>query len=639
MTPCNIDFETYSDANLKTVGVHRYAVDPSTEVLMLAYGRPGSVPKVWEPHLGPIPDDLKLIIEDDEVTLHAFNAAFEWEIFNFVLGIMLPIARFRCTMVLSYSLGFSGGLADVQNQIGMRPDKLKLKEGRALILRFCKPQPKNHKVPRWTWQNDPAGWAKFVEYCRQDVVAETELNLWLSRYTPMSEMEWEIWELDQKINHRGVPIDVDYAEGALDLHKQVKHRIKEGLKAETGLSNPLSSAQMKGWLAEHGVFMPNMQAATITQVNAREYQPILDDYSKAVATAPTKYKAFINCEVNGNVHGMFQFRGASRTGRWAGRRVQLQNLKRGNIDAVTAAAIKDRHLECVTLAGDPMDLLAKGVRSTISAPKGTMLNVSDLSSIESRILGWLTGCARINEIFRTGHDTYKDLATLLFNVPYDQVTKEQRTFAKPPVLGAGYGLGAKGMKAYAKAMGVEMTSDEAEHAVYTFRDTYHEIPRFWTFIIDAIAALLTRGLETRTPLLRVHLSSDQQFLWITLPSGRRLAYYQPLWIMWDTPIGEKMSFTYMGQDRFTLQWCRIAAHHGLITENIVQAIARDVLAVWLLRADRADFRTVLHVHDELGCVEATDRVDELNDLIRQPIPWAPGLLLDAAGYVALRYKK
>ena len=637
----HIDYETYSEVDITKVGAYRYATDPSTEILMLAYAETGKAPKLWQPHKEEMPLDLKLSLANPSVILSAFNANFEYLITKFVLRMDIPVERYRCTMVKAYALGFTGSLEEIQQQIGVRQDKRKLSTGKKLIHRFCKPQPKSHKVRRWNWQNDPEQWQKFCEYCLQDVVAETELDLWLDSYAPMSDTEWDLWHLDQKINETGVPIDEAYAKGALELQKEAKQKIKEILQEKTGLSNPLSNSQMRQWLAEHGIFMPDLRADTLAQVDVGEYAPILSLYSRGVSTAATKYKKFIECSVDSGAHGMFQFAGASRTRRWAGRLVQLQNLKRGNLEPSAVEAIRQQRLDLLSLQGEPMDLLAQGVRSTIAVPEGSdyCLNVSDLSSIESRVLGWISGCRRILALFEEGKDTYKDFATLLFGIPYDEVTKEQRTFSKPPVLGCGYFLGWRGLIAYAESMGVTMSEEEAESAVYTFRDGYPEVVWFWDFIICSVEKLLVHGQETHTRLLHFTLSKNKQFLFITLPSGRRLAYYMPLWIEWDTPVGRRPSFTYMGVDRFTMKWERIAAHKGLITENIVQAIARDILAVWMLRADRAHFDIVLHVHDEIGCLETSDRIEELNSLIKQPIPWAPGLPLDSEGYVAKRYRK
>ena len=288
-----------------------------------------------------------------------------------------------------------------------------------------------------------------------------------------------------------------------------------------------------------------------------------------------------------------------------------------------------------------MELLSDTIRSAITASPGKIFNVSDLSSIESRVLGWISCCRSINETFASGKDTYKQFATRMYQIPYDQVTKKQRTFCKPPVLGGGYMLGGKGLVRYAAGMGITMTETEATEAITVLREDWPEVVAFWQWCKDAVFYTTRTG----KPFPGAHglqTFAHGEFLFIRLPSGRNLAYHKPeirpIPAPWDP---EKLieAFTFMGTDTYTKKWGRISAHAGGITENIVQAVARDILATWMARAMSSAFNVVLHVHDEIAALEDGDRLEELNSLIRKPISWAPGLLLDAAGFLTKRYRK
>ena len=299
-----------------------------------------------------------------------------------------------------------------------------------------------------------------------------------------------------------------------------------------------------------------------------------------------------------------------------------------------------------------LDQISTTVRGAITAPPGEMLVVSDLSSIESRLAGWVTGCHAINDIFQTGKDVYKDLAARLYNIPYSEVTKEQRTFAKPAALGAQYMLGGKGLVAYASQYGVEMDLKEAQEQIKIYRAAYPEIPQCWYWLKDSIFDVL-KGIKQKASHFGLVIAREKMFLTIQLPSGRKLYYHRPEIIWGEAPWldenGETVQiekFAYMGKDAFTVQWKQITAHAGGVFENIIQAIARDVLAVWLLRADKEGINVVGHVHDEIIALHNQFEVEQalalLNYLISStglPIPWAPGLLLGAEGYIAKRYRK
>jgi DNA polymerase len=365
-------------------------------------------------------------------------------------------------------------------------------------------------------------------------------------------------------------------------------------------------------------------------------------------TSVSKFGAFKRCAMpDDRVRGMFQFAGAQRTNRWAGRIVQLHNLARGGNttkDPDTLAEImmmSDGYELVKDWYGKPMSALSDTIRSVIAAPEGAVLNVSDLSSIESRVLGWVSDCKKINDTFAAGLDTYTVFASDFYGIPYEQVTKKMRNFCKPPVLGGGFGLGldGKSMVAYAKGMGVTMDIEEAKAAVSSFRDRHPEVIDFWGWCKKAVFYTTQTGNICEGPH-GLKTFAQGEFLFMQLPSGRNIAYYRPRIEMKRAPWGDMVpAFTFMGSHKVTKQWTRIDAHPGFLCENIVQATARDILGVWMLRADKVGFNLFGHVHDELLSEEQTNRLEELNALTRQPIEWAPGLLLDAGGYVAKRYRK
>jgi len=349
---------------------------------------------------------------------------------------------------------------------------------------------------------------------------------------------------------------------------------------------------------------------------------------------------------NSRIHGAFQFVGASRTGRYAGRILQPQNLPRGTIDDPETACevMLQGHEMTEMLYPSVMDVLSSTIRGAVKAPQGQKLVVSDLGSIESRLIGWLTGCKRINRLFAQGKDTYKDLATRIFGVPYSEVTKHQRFVSKPASLGGQYMLGGKGLKAYAENFGVTMTEDEGKHHIATYRGMYPEIPAFWHWLIDAIDYVIATGKNVSCYHLTI--AKREEFLFIKLPSGRNIPYYQPRMEMvpapWDKD-QEVQAFTYMGMDSYKNKWMRISAHAGGVTENVIQAIARDVLMVWMERVDAEGYPIVMHVHDEVVCLMDEDFADttlmRINALIEKPIDWADGLILTAEGFTSERYKK
>ena len=679
MTDLHLDFETFSEVDLRKVGAYRYLSDPSTEILMAAYHAEG-VMYFWDATLGtPPPENLLSYLQDPTVTIHAFNAAFERLVMHYLLGIELPPERFRCSMVHAWSLSFAGGLSEVGAALGLSPDKQKMAEGRRLINKFCKPAPKGHRESRYTAANSPEDWRVFCQYCLQDVVSEMEIERQLSLY-PMLERELGYWCLDQRINDRGLPLDMSLVESACRLDKEADERLRAYLAEQTGLDNPASNTQMAQWLYAQGVSVANMQKETLVALLHDEKIPpeiasVIEAKLLLAQAANKKWHSLKDAQVEGAVHGTLQFLGAQRTGRWSGRLFQPQNIKQGRKDAdIVAGDVVDACYEDIeTGYGDVKTFLSEIVRTAITAPDGETLVISDLSSIESRVLGWLSQCGRINRIFRDKLDTYKDFACEVFKVLYEEVTPEQRKFAKPPTLGCGYGLGAGGLVSYARGYGVPLTEDEAKDIVTLYRSVYPEVPKLWRWLQDVCVAVTLQGGSYEGYGLTI--TRDDQFLTITLPSSRRLYYHHPLAALVDPPWSnarlaeleqelEEMGcerdvvasrlreekerlkvwqFSYMGQDQYTRKWARISTHGGKLTENIVQAIARDLLADWMARVEWEYPKIVLTVHDEIVTLVNTQEKEEallrINNLASITPEWAPGLILEAEGFTSKRYRK
>jgi len=659
MTELSLDYETFSEIDIVKQGGGKYVRDPSTEILMLGWAFDDDPVQLWEPHLGPMPNELREGMEDPHVEKWAFNAAFEDGITKYQSDIKVPKWTWRCTQFLAYGLSFSGGLDSILKQVGFPEHLWKNADGKKLIRKFSVPQPRNQKVRRWTYGTAPEMWEDFCGYCKQDVEVERALRKWVKQFDPISDDEWQTWLMDQDINNAGIPIDrilISTARASVTVRK---NQIIDRMRQVTGLDNPGSRAQLQPWLQERTrVPLSNMQANTLEWAQARVEDPVLEgviqDMLWVSQTATAKWDAFDRMECDDHtLKGMFMPGGASRTRRYASRGINLQNLKRPlkGVDMDTVCqAIKDLSLAQLYPDYEVMDLLAASVRGAIAAPEGKKLAVSDLGSIESRVLGWMSGCTRIINTFAAGKDTYKDFAMELFQVLYDEVTKDQRGFSKPPTLGCGYQLGAGGLVAYAEDMGVSMSRAEADRAVSTFRRVYPEIPAMWRWLIEAITYVVQGGGTMSG--YRVHIYRDLEFLYIQLPSGRRLAYHkpeiQPREIHWVDADGVpqsmvKPSFTYMGINRFNMQWERISTHGGGVTENIVQAISRDILVYQMRLSMNRGHDVRGHVHDEIITVcpdqNAEAWLESLRGLMCISPPWAQDLLLGAEGYTAKHYRK
>jgi DNA polymerase len=681
MRHLHIDFETKCELNLKTVGLDLYTRHESFRPIWVAYSLNDEDPiEVDLSDDDTLPDDLLDLIDDPDVLIWAFNAAFERLVLNRYYQLKIKIRRFRCSMALAYMHAYVGGLEDVHGQMGLAAEFAKDKEGDRLMKLFSMPQKITKNQPhRWRdKRTDPVDWRKYGAYCGQDVVAERAQTNELLKF-PVPEREWEMWALDQVINDIGIPIDKQYVVNAIRLADKRKKILTDKMKELTDLSNPGSVTQLMPWLKERGYPYDDLRKDTVKITLNRndderdeveltvECVKCLKLRQQQARTSVRKYNAILQrLSPDNRIRHILQYGGASRTLRWAGRAMQPQNLPRTpkkleDLDILlkVSAAIREGDYDDLALwIDEPMDALAGLVRSSIRAKEGNELVVCDLSSIESRVIGWLTGCKRLLEVFREGKCAYKDFATELYKIEYEDVTKGQRTDAKPAVLGAGFRLGGgamiegkkTGLWGYAENMGIALSRDDSHKAVKIFRKAYSEIPEAWYAYEEAIAHTIKTGRPTRVGVIRFRL--EKPYLTAELPSGRKLWYLHPrvrkAKIKYVDKDGndasfEKDSISYMGKQQNGKKWIRIQSHGGKFIENFVQATARDILREGLLAAADDGFNIVMHVHDEIVCEHpAGDNyytVERLRELMAQAIPWCDDMPMDAAGYAGEIYRK
>lgn len=738
-TRLHFDWETENELDLTVVGADLYTRHPSCKILMGAFKLDDGKTEQWVPAEGQrMPSDLKEALRDPEVLKIGFNAQFErlvtWRLLGIDEGNYEP---WRCSMALAYMFSFMGGLDDVADQ--MKLSFVKSPRGKQLIKMFCAPNKPTANQPfvYRDQHSDPVEWQEFKDYNIRDTDSEHELWSKLSRfYVP--EQQWELYALDQIINDRGLPINRQFVQNALEIAEQRKAELISEQNRITGLANSNSGAQLLPWLQDrgyserdlqkdnivkfltteeeevrdgaHAYSRPEWQYITVLDKKGKEkkerivsgYRTLFEDEldtpptlnnigqvegdatltsecrtvmrmrQSSSKTSTTKYEAtMISLADDDRLRHCFQFAGASRTNRWAGRKIQPQNLPRtpkwlepedyinfDRLDYCNSLIMSKSYGSLGLFAGDQMDAVAACVRSAIQAPKGKKLVVCDLSSIESVVIFWLTDCQRGLQVFRDGRDPYKDFATSFYGVDYADVTKGMRSMSKPAVLGAGYRLGGGelydgkkgGLWGYAEGMGVKMTKEEAHKAVAIFRETYSEIKNGWYQIEDTIErAMVAGGRPVKWGPLTFQI--EKPFLKVTLPSGRPMWYYklQCHKEEVDGRFGKYMKtvITYMGKDQVTNQWTRIESHGGKFIENFVQAIARDILAMGMLMAHKLGFFLVGHVHDEI--ISEEDENDDtktwqvmrecMTTLIQEMFDWLKTMPLGAAGYEGPIYKK
>lgn len=674
MIKIDLDFETASRADLKKVGLDAYARDPSTKVLMMGYqidlgdGYQPSPPKLWLPHEGPMPAKLEDMLGDEKVKKVAHNAQFERAMFEHVLCMPIPAEQWWCTAVMALSLGLPAKLETLVRD-ALRLDRKFWKDpaGDALMRKFSYP---SHKA---THETDPEDFARYGVYCKQDVVAEAKVFSVLRKYVQDPKKLFAGWCIDQRINARGLPVDMDFIEQAKKLADEGKARYKEIMVERTGLKNPNSTAQLLPWLAERGYPFASLKKAR-AQIALRDFGDDIDDEAKDVLqlrfesnkSSLAKYDALERASRRGRLRNTFQYYGAGATGRYAGR-ILGQNMPRPDKDIedyleeardmIAAGSMSDIDF----FFGKPLEVLSSSVRSAIAPPKGRKLVVADLASIETCVIAWWTHARFWLDVVESGRDAYKAFGERWFLVPYDQITKYQRFLSKPATLGCGYRMGPgrevgtypdvekTGLWGYAANMGVLMTKDECKAAVKTYRALSPEIVEAWKDLDNASFECVSTGRPTRAGMLSFDMKAP--FLRMRLPSGRYLHYCRPriemVTMEYEDEDGNlikstREGLTYERLSQASNKWVRRAQHGGRFAEQATQAIALDLLQSGIENVEAMGPYTVGHYHDELVC-EADDNDDFVLDDLREAFTrlpaWADGLTLRAAGYESRFYKK
>ena len=659
----NIDLETYSSVDIKKAGAQAYIRSPDFEILLFAYSIDGAEPVVIDLACGEkIPFYVIEAIYSPEYTKHAYNAPFEWGCLSKYFGFKLPPSQWRDTMLHGLYCGYTAGLGPTGRALGLPEDKQKSNTGKALIRYFCspcKPTKTNGFRTRNLPHHDPERWRLFKEYNKQDVVAEMEIGDKLSVF-PVPDFVQKQWETDLLINDRGVAVDMEFVHGALELGETVSNSLKEEAIQLTGLYNPNSVKQLAQWLeSETGEEVVNLRKETVAQLLGRDSNS--DTVSRMLAirqelgkTSTKKYNAIQTCVCpDGRVRGLLQYYGANRTGRWAGRLVQVQNLPRTYTEPLDLARqlVKSRNLDGIKVVyGNVNDTLSQLIRTALVAPEGHVLIDADFSAIEARVISWLADQEWRLEVFRTHGKIYEASASQMFGVPLERIKKgnpeyELRQRGKVAELALGYQGSVSAMRAMDTGHQLDnLSDDEVKDIVNRWRDTNPKIRDLWYAFDSAAIEVIQNGgsvsVRGCTLAREYDYKQNRICLSIQLPSGRKLFYVDPA-------IGENRwgnpSITYMGLNDKN-KWGRIETYGGKLVENCVQAIARDCLAQAIEHLEEAGFPVVFHVHDEvvIDIAPYADHDTMLKTVVQimaQPIPWAQGLPLGAEGWVGTFFKK
>lgn len=639
MRHLNIDIETYSSNDIKN-GVYKYADAEDFEILLFAYSVDGGEVECLDLTKQDLPDDIREMLFDKEVRKHAFNAQFERVCLSRYLGVpsYLDPSQWQCTMVLAQELGLPSSLERCANYLNLAQEKDAA--GKNLIKYFsipCKPTKVNGGRTRNLPEHDPEKWQMLIDYCVQDVVVEMAIAEKLEAI-PVNEREWDYYACDQRINDRGVELDTELVESALYCKDLKMESLSKELKDITGLDNPNSRAQLLPWLKEKGY---SASALTKSDVEneiksaSGELKRVLELKLQTAMSSLKKYEAMERAMCSDNrVHGLLQFYGASRTGRWAGRVVQVQNLARNYLSDLDDARnfVKKRDIDAVEILYDSLnDTLKQLIRTALIAKDGADFYVSDFSAIEARVIAWFAGEKWRLEVFETHGKIYEASASQMFGIPIEEVDKGLRQKGKIAELALGYQGGPGALKQMG-ALNMGLEEGELQGLVDDWRRANPNIVQFWKDVQRAA----TKALKTRRPIKLGKLTFNYRkgFLLIKLPSGRNLAYARAKVESGD--YGDKISYEGQGDKAY---FTKQETYGGKLVENIVQATARDILAEALLRIEEAGHDVVFHVHDEAIIEGSGMTIEEVNNLMAQAPDWAEGLPLNSEGYITKYYMK
>lgn len=646
-----VDIETFSSADLPSVGVAKYCEAEDFTILLFGYAFDNDPVQVVNLASGEeMPADLLSALWDPTVEKRAHNAAFERTCIGRYFGRYCPPEQWFDTMVLASSCGLPLRLEDVGKALGLDEDQAKMKEGKALIREFslpCKATKKNGMRTRNLPTDDPENWAVYIEYNRRDVETERTICDRLIRWRP-SDSEQKLWCLDQRINDLGIGVDAQLAENAIRIGDEYKGRLIAEAQEISGLVNPASTAQVKTWLEEsEGVTVPSLNkkvvADVVAQLSTSEAKRFMDLRAEFSKSSTKKYEAMTRsvCE-DGHIHGCFQFAGAGRTGRWAGRLVQLQNLPQNHMPDLDLAReiVREGDGETLNLLyPDVAKTLSELIRTALVPEPGHRFIVADYSAIEARVIAWIAGEDWRLDVFRNGGDIYCASASQMFKVPVVKhgVNGELRQKGKVAELALGYGGGIGALKAFgADKMG--MTEESMAETVELWRNASPHVVNLWKDLERTAIRCVVKKMPTISTIGHIRFDYEDGVLWMTLPSGRRIAYWGAEYT--ENSKGYK-SLTYMGTEQKSRKWMRLETWGGKLVENLVQATARDCLKESMLALSGAGFDIRAHVHDEVIITEPIGgrSVQEVCEIMGAPVSWAPGLPLNADGYETPYYKK
>lgn len=643
----NVDIETYSSRDIKQTGVYAYTEAPDFEVLLIGYSLNGGPVVVLDMTL---PDDdkgFRKMLVDPTVKKTAFNANFERTCLAKWYGVPMPPEQWDCTMVRALSLGLPASLEKVGQALGLPEDQQKLKTGKELIRYFCnpcKPTKSNNMRIRNLPEDNLAKWEEFIEYNRQDVITERAIRGILnSGWTG----EGHLWCLDQRINDNGVRLDLDLAHKIVDYDENHQKALKKRAKELTGLDNPNSQMQLKSWIESKGIPCDSLAKADVAKmletVRDPDVREVLQIRQLTSKTSTKKYKAMLNAACDdGRLRGILQFYG-TRTGRWAGRLVQIHNLPQNHLPDLELARslVKNKDFETLEMLYDSTpQVLSELVRTAFIPSEGCRFVVSDFSAIEARVTAWLAGEQWRLKVFEDGGDIYCKSASRIYGVPVEKhgINGNLRQKGKVAELACGYGGGVGAMKRMDSTGAVP--EEEMQRIVSDWRKASPKIVKMWhKFENCAYDTIMGKGPTSYRGIgFYTQDIGEHRFLAVNLPSGRFIFYADPRVV--DGPHGPRI--TYMGQDQTTRQWKQIDTYGGKLTENIVQAIARDCLAGVMIRVANAGYQIVMHVHDEIILdvpKEDKNALEKVNAMMSEPIAWAPGLPLKGDGYETDFYRK
>lgn len=648
MRTLGIDIETYSSNDIR-YGVYKYVDADDFEILLFGYAFDDDPVKCIDLTTQKLPDEIIQALYDPEITKTAFNANFEITCLRKFFPDM-PIEQWECTSVLALYNSLPCALSGVAHALGL--EEQKDTKGKALIRYFstpCKPTKANGGRTRNMPSDAPERWELYKSYNRQDVVVERAIRKRLLPFKP-TPLEHTYWLVDQTINRNGAEIDQELVQNAISIEQAYKGELLNKARQITGLENPNSVAQLKKWIKEKaGVTIDSLNKKTVTELLTRNLKPevalMLKIRQKLGKTSVKKFISMENaCTKEGRIHGMFQFYGAMRTGRWAGRIVQLHNLPRNSMpepDLLLARElVKDGDLDTLELIFDNVsDTLSQLIRTALVAGNGKRFIVADYSAIEARVIAWLAGEKWRQEVFAKNGDIYCASASQMFGVPVVKhgINGHLRQKGKVAELALGYGGNVGALKAMgADKMG--LTEDEMSEIVNKWRAKSPHIINFWWDVDKAAKETIKTGYPVRIPQGNIVFHADHGAMFIELPSGRHLVYMKPQ-IGTNRFGGE--SINYMGVQQTSGGWGKLETYGGKLVENIVQAVARDCLADAMRRLTIAGYKICLHIHDEV-IIEAPHKFGSLNDVIQimtQNTSWNKGLITNADGFESDFYKK